>query len=208
MALSKADLCNGALSHIGSSAEIVDVDNERSKEAQACRRFYDRVRDEVLRDFSWPFAKRTAALTLVEDTSDDDTAEWNFVYRYPSECIAVRRLFMGGQLGRVDAPGSRVEYRIGSDSAGTLIYTDIESAQCEFTIRIDNPEVYPSDFAAAFELLLASKIGPRVAGGDQFKLADRALALYLNRIDRAKANAATEEQAPVASTSDLERARA
>lgn len=206
---SKADICNGSLSHLGVSTEIQDLVSEKSKEAQACRRFYDRVRDEVLRDFAWPFAKQDVALTVVTDhtTDEDSTSEWNYEYRYPEECIAVRRLYLGGSIGRLNRADVRTEYRLGQDTTGILLLTDLEEAICEYTKRIDDPERYPPDFAAAFELLLAAKIGPRVAGGDQFKLSDRALRLYATAIAKARSNAASEEQPAQAEPGDLERAR-
>ena len=207
--LSKADICNGALSHLGVSTEIQDLVSEKSKEAQACRRFYDRVRDEVLRDFAWPFAKQDVALAVVTDHTDDEnsTSEWSYEYRYPEECIAVRRLYAGGATGRLNRPELRIEYRIGQDDAGSLILTDLEDAICEYTKRIDDPTRYPADFAAAFEFLLAAKIGPRVAGGDQFKLSDRALKLYAAAIAKARSNAANEEQPDEPEAGEMERAR-
>jgi hypothetical protein len=75
------DICNLALSHVGVSTEIANLDTERSKEAQACRRFYEPTREEVLRAFAWPFATRFVDLQLVEEEPND---EWAYSYRYPA----------------------------------------------------------------------------------------------------------------------------
>jgi hypothetical protein len=45
----KIDIANMALRHVGISTEIQDFDAEKSKEAQACRRFYDVARDQLTR---------------------------------------------------------------------------------------------------------------------------------------------------------------
>lgn len=85
---SSTEISNMALSHLAISREIAALDTERSQEAQACRRFYETVRKTVLRDYPWPFATKFATLALVED---DPNSEWDFSYRYPSDCLNARR---------------------------------------------------------------------------------------------------------------------
>lgn len=185
---SDADICNMALSHLGNAVEIQDLAAEKSKEAQACRRFYAQCRDQVLRDFAWPFATRFVALALVEA---DPTAEWGFSYRYPSGCMTPRRIVT---RQRVETEASRVPFRLARDATGQLILTDLEDPTLEYTEAITDPSQFDPDFVAALALLLAGNIGPRVAGGDQFKLANRAFQLYATAIEIAKANAANAEQ--------------
>lgn len=201
--MTDAEICTLALSHLGVSIEINNLETEKSKEAQACRRFYATTRDEVLRDFSWPFAKVIEALALVEE---DPNTEWGFSYRYPSGCLKVRRVLNGSGV-RVDTEDTRVPFTEGRDTTGLLIFTDQEDAEVEYTMRETDTERYPADFVDTLSLLLASKIGPRVAGGDQFKLADRALKLYAWRKAVAEANAANEEQVDKDGPSGFERAR-
>jgi hypothetical protein len=185
---SDLDICNMALSHLGVSTEIQNLSSERSKEAQACRRFYEPTRDEVLRDFDWSFARRRADLSLV---ATDPNTDWGYSYRKPAEVLAIRSLPNDAGI-RIDTVASRVVYEEGSDTAGELIFTDQADAEVIYTVRETDPEKFPPDFVAALSLLLAARIGPRVAGGDQFKLADRAYALYRLAIQKAQANAANE----------------
>lgn len=188
--LSAVDLCNLALSHLGVSTEIANLETEKSKEAQACRRFYPVTRDEALRDFPWPFATAIGALALVEEAP---TVEWGYAYRYPAACLAVRRILSGA--GRVERPDTRIPYRIARDAAGLLILTDQPQAEAEWTVLVDDPQQYPPDFVAAVALLLAANIAPRVTGGDQFKLGALAFQKYLLSVDKARATAANEESA-------------
>jgi hypothetical protein len=185
---SELDICNMALSHLGVSVEIQDLAAERSKEAQACRRFYEPTRDEVLRDFDWSFARRREALAKV---ADDPDTYWSFSYRRPANALAIRSLPNDAGI-RIDTSASRVVFSEGSDATGELIFTDQIDAEVIYTVRETNAEKFPPDFVHALSLLLASKIGPRVAGGDQFKLADRAFGLYRLAIQKAQANAANE----------------
>jgi hypothetical protein len=197
----KIDICNFALGHLAVSAEIADLDVEQSKEAQACRRFFDVTRDEVLRDFPWPFATSMGNLALV---ASNPTTEWGYSYRMPSGVLTFRRILSGV---RNDTRASRIKYRLAQDATGDLIYTDRASAQGEWTTQITNTERFRPDFVMALSFLLAHRIGPRVAGGDQFKLSDRALQNYYLEIGKARANAANEEQTDDAPDSEFVSAR-
>lgn len=199
----KTDICNMALSHVGNSIELQDVDTESSAEAQACRRFYDQARDELFRAFRWPFATQIVALALV---AEDPTDEWAYSYQYPSDCVTLIRILSGQ---RTDSRDTRVSYRIVRDATDgrRLIYTDMEDATAEYTVVVEDPNEWPADVAAAVAYRLAAMIGPRVAGGDQFRLADRALQLYAISNAAARAAAMNEEQPDVEPDASLVRGR-
>src|SRR3990172_6032289 len=130
---SEVDICNMALSHLGNSKEIAILATEKSEEAAACRRFYETARDTVLRDFAWPFATRILSLGLVEEDPND---EWAYAYRYPTDCLLLRRLLSGL---RHDNRQSRAPYRVARDDDGLVIYTDLAEAQMEYTVRETDP---------------------------------------------------------------------
>lgn len=190
-----------ALSHLGVSIEV-NSETERSKEASALRRFWEPTRDEVFRDFAWPFATVIEDLALVEDQPNSD---WRYAYRYPSGAVTIRGLWTGNGASRKATVSNRTPYRISRDATGGLIYADIANADAvvEYTMIETDTERYPPDFVDALSLLLAAKIGPRVAGGDQFQLADRAYKMYWVRIGEAKANALNEQQVDQAPESDF-----
>lgn len=198
---SKASICNMALSHLGVSDAVTDVDTESSKEAQACRLFYEACRDDVLRAFAWPFAVIIEDLTIVEEDPND---EWAFSYRYPSGCLAARRLLSGT---RTDSQNTVVPYRVARDASGRVIFTDLEDAQIEYTSLVDAEEEWDSIFVSALTYLLAFKIAPRLAGGDESKLGDRAFKLYLYELSRAQAAAANEERPDLPPDAELITAR-
>lgn len=187
MAASTTEIANLALRHLAVSKPIADLDSERSKEANAIRAFYEETRDQVLRDFPWPFATTFVTLALVEE---EPTSEWAFSYRMPSDKLRFRRILSGA---RQDTPDTRIPYRIGRDASGELIYTDAEEAEAEYTARITDVSAFAADFTAALAFLLAAQAGPSITGGDQFQLADRALNLYVRAITQARANALNEE---------------
>ncbi len=200
---SVVDICNQSISHLGISNEIADYDLESSKEAQACRRFYEQARDEVLRAFAWPFATKTASLGGVVD---DPTTEWQYGYTYPADAVRVHRIHNGSAI-RVEDEGTRVEFGVSYGASGNLLYTDQRDAVIEYTYRETNTERFPADFVNALSYLLASKIGPRVAGGDQFGLSDRAYALYVRSLDTAIVNALNETRHDLQPDAEMVRVR-
>jgi hypothetical protein len=188
MASSMTEVANLGISHTGSGKTIANLDTEKSAEAAVCRTFLPQVIDEVLRDFSWPFATQFVTLPLVQTQPNN---EWGYSYRYPSDCVFFRRILSGM---RNDSRASRVPYRVGQDSQGKLIFCDIDSAAAEYTVRVLDVLRYPPDFVMAVSLKLAFYIAPSITAGDPFKMGDRAFKLYKLLIEDAKANAVNEEQ--------------
>jgi len=195
------EIANMALSHLGVGVDIADLDTEDSPEAKACRAFYNQARQQTLRDFPWPFATKTVSLGLVTADPND---EWGYEYTYPADALQLRRIWSGV---RNDSRQSRIPYRVVYGLASASIYTDIQSATCEYTVDVTATGRIPSDCTNAISLRLASYIAPRVAAGDPYKLGVRALQLYVAEINMARANAINEEQAEEVPESEFIRGR-
>jgi hypothetical protein len=188
MAISKEQVVNLALSHIGIGSEVANLATENSEEAATGRRFYDISLNVCLLDFPWPFASRIASLALVETDPSD---EWKYSYRYPTDCLYMRRILSGN---RNDNRQTRQSYKMYSDAAGMLVFTDVQDAQIEYTIT---PETMPSStdaFIMAFSFYLAHLMAPRLTAGDPNRLGARALSLYNLELSRAASRAFNEEQ--------------
>ena len=198
---STTEIANLALSHLGMGVEIASLDTEKSAEAMACRRFYDTARQEVLRDFAWPFATAFATLGLL---GSSPTEEWAYSYGYPSDCLEFRRIVSGT---RNDTHQSRIPYRIVYGASARAIYCDRANAQAEYTADVSETGRYPADFVNALALRLAVYVAPRLTAGDPFKVGARAAQLYSMAITKAQANAANEEQVENLPESEFIRAR-
>ena len=185
---STTQIANMALSLLGISKSIANLDNENSAEAKACRIFYENTRDTVLSDFPWPFAGKFADLALVETSPND---EWGYSYRYPTDALQIRRILSGI---RNDNQDSRVVYKIASDDSGLLIFTDQVDAQIEYTKLITAVEFYPQVFVRAMAYHLAAAIAPRLTAGDPFKREQRCYQLYQATLEAAQAKVLDEEQ--------------
>lgn len=201
MAQSETDICNLALGHLGSGKQIADLNKERSAEANSCRTFYAQARDELLRDTEWPFATKVATLALV---TNNPTTEWAFSYQYPSDCWYARRI---PSASRTDTRESRIPYRIRYGASGAEIYTDMCSAQLEYTVKVTDPTRFPPDFVQALALRLAAYIAPSLTGGDPYKMRQAALDLFSMSLDIAQSAAFNEEQPDVDPTAESIRAR-
>jgi hypothetical protein len=188
MPSSKVAIVNMALSHIGIAKEISNFDTEQSQEASCARRYYDVALETVLRDFHWPFATVIATLALIELTPN---AEWEYSYRYPVDCLTLRRIPSGI---RNEDKSTQVPYRLGKDSAGRIIWTDVENAKIEYTGTVTDPTLFPPDFVLAFSYYLGSMMAPRLTGGDPFNLKDKTLKSYYAEISKAAANSFNEEK--------------
>lgn len=195
------EICNLAISHLGSSKEIANLDTEKSSEAAACRRFYETCRKTVLTAARWPFATKFITMALIET---DPTAEWGFAYRYPSDCLQIRRL---GSGIRIDTHNSRVPYKIIYDDLGAIVLTDSDDPFIEYTYDAKDPSKYPEDFTLAFSLRLAAYIAPRITGGDPFGLRKESMSLYQIELSKAMANAYNEEQSDLLPESEFITAR-
>jgi hypothetical protein len=185
---SKTAICNMALGHLGVGQAVANVDTERSAEANACRTYYDAALEATLAAFAWPFATKIDDLALVEADPND---EWAYSYQVPSDCLEMRRLLSGI---RNDSRDTRVPYRIAHGTTGQVIFTDLENAQAEYTVRVTDTNRFASLFALALSFRLASYIAPKVTSGDPYKLGDRAMRFFDYEVSAAEASAANGEQ--------------
>ena len=189
---SSTEIANMALAHLGNSKQIASL-TESSGEARACNQFYEIAKDKVLEDFNWPFARTFVTLGLVEENPTGIDDEWGFSYRYPSDCLKVRRLISGI---KAEDRLSEIKFIIGSDAQGVLIFTDQEDARLEYTKRETDTAKFPTTFQIALSYYLASLIGPRVTAGDPFGLTKKCAGEYLVEIGKAQAKALNEQRKP------------
>lgn len=183
-------ICNLALSHLRIGNLIADLNDNTSSAARACNQFYEISRRSVLRDFNWPFAKRTEPLTLVSAVTDG-SREWAYHYRYPVNGIRIVKILSDY---RDDNRYSRVRYQVESDTVGKLIYSDRQNAQVSYIFDIQNTNLFDPDFEMALSYKIASHIAPSVTDGDTEGLGLIAMQKYMMMIDQARVNALNEEQ--------------
>ncbi len=190
MATSAVAICNLGISRIGISAAIASL-TESSQEAVACNAIYEQVRDQVLRDFPWPFANKFVALGLVTVAGDEDTLpawgnDWAYAYRFPSDCIKLQRLTTGDRTGK-----TRIPYKLGNDDSGRLIFTDQADAVALYTKRFTDPAHFDATFASALAWKMAVELAAPLARSASER--ERAEGSYAKEIVQARVDALNEE---------------
>lgn len=189
--MSKTTVCNQALLHLKNSKLLTNVDSDNTLISNAFLLFWDDVLEEMLREFEWPFAKETATLALVEDDPDDGV-EWGFSYRWPSDCIKARYIVDGNLNPSAQHP--RIEFEIGSDDSGKLIFTNEQDAVLAYTRLIDDITLASAKFRAAMSYKLAYKVAPVLCGEDRTGLGQKAQMNYELEFSRAMAEYLNERK--------------
>lgn len=197
----KTEICNLAIAHLGVGAPIADLDTDNSNEAEALRRFYPVARDMMLRELPWGFAKKTAVLGLIEE---DPTDEWGYSYTYPSDCVMIRKL---QSAVRVDSTDNLEPYEIAHKDGALCIFTDVEDAVLQYTVRIPHDQLFPADFVMAFSLKLAILIAARLGALDDKFTMTRITQLYQYEMAMARAASMREAGRDIQPDSEFIRAR-
>ena len=202
MAMTAVQICNLALSRLGSSLLITALSDNTTQAIQA-NLIYENVRDMTLEDFPWTFATRSAALT--EQTTETHPF-FDFVYTYPT-CLKVLRVFAE------DAEKtSREEFAVYNHYAAgppvvevKRIASDIEDAYAEYVVSVADPTLFTYAFVDALAWKLASQLAIPVTGdASKVQLLD---AQYQFALSRAKASDANEGVQKLARSSRYKDAR-
>ena len=153
---SEVDICNLALSHIGTKSTISAL-NEQSNEARQCNIHYAKARDFVLRVHSWGFADKTLALALLSDPPPN----WLFKYQYPTDCVTGIEILPEDKAVELPIP-----YKIGvsADLNSKVILTDREDAYFRYTARVTNATLFDDAFVQALSWYLASQLALPLTG--------------------------------------------
>lgn len=194
---SVVQLCNMALSHIGSDARVSSISPpDGSVEAGHCATFYDQARTELIEPGNWRFAVKRATLAQV---TNDSTA-WAYAYARPSDCLAPKRILRPGSSLTVFTQDDPHYSPNDDDSAefnveGDVIYTNEPDAVLLYARDITDTTKFTPSFTSALSYLLASYLaGPIIKGSEGTKIGDamrqRAMALAATA-EAASANASS-----------------
>lgn len=169
--ISETLISNLALTRIGSTQIVQSIDPavDDSNEAKQLSIWYPLDRDAELTDWPWPFASKYVALNQVSTTGIPANPEWVYSYRYPADCLNVRRIVQGTIVTnaqttpppttvpnsqafislaafRQDGDAYPYPFEIGSDETGRLLYTDCPVAWIRYTRQVEDPLLFSPDF--------------------------------------------------------------
>lgn len=173
---SVVQICNMALSHIGSDARVSAISPpDGSVEAGHCATFYDLARTELLEPGNWRFS--LTRTTLAELTNASDT--WAYAYALPSDCLRpLRVLRPNGGLTVFNVDDSYVYNVDDQDSApfdveGQVLFSNEPDAVLVYVRDITDSTKFTPSFTSALSFNLAGYLaGPIVKGNEGAKLGD------------------------------------
>lgn len=175
---SPIDICNTALSLIGSDALVSSIDPpDGSVEAGHCARFYPLARLSMIELGDWTFPKTRAVLAEVDNVS----AIWTYAYAIPADCINALRILRPdsttNSISMSDPFGSLYpqvpSYFIAIDESagapfeldGNVLRTNEPDATLIYARDITDSAQFSNSFVVAISYMLASYLsGPIVKG--------------------------------------------
>lgn len=173
---SDVEIANLALSHLGDSATVADLDPpEGSAQAEHCARFYPLARDALLEMRNWTFAmRRTTGAALTSETTT-----WQYAYAFPTDAISIIAVLPPDASGDYNAlawPPCEFEpintytpqpYVVETLSTGArVIYTNQEDALIRYKARVTDTTKFSPLFTLALSHYLASMLAGPVIKGD------------------------------------------
>lgn len=165
-------LANMALRHISMNKITSLAGTDPS--SVLCNDFFDIARDDLYREFPWPFA--TGQFELTEITSVT-LPGWDYIYQHPDDdssltlnVATVWSIYNEATATTKEKQNYEIFYE--PTLSSKVIATDVDSAYAEVTYIIDDTTFWDAKFDLMFSFKLASLICPALTGD-----ADKALKL-------------------------------
>lgn len=172
---SVVQICNMALSHIGSDARVSSISPpDGSVEAGHCATFYDQARTELLEPGNWNFSLKRSTLAQLVNTSD----LWLYAYVLPSDCLRARRILHPGTGITVFVQDEYQYQTDDNDSAifeieGGVLFSNEPDAVLVYVRDMTDTTKFTPSFTAAFSYLLSSYLaGPILKGSEGTRTGD------------------------------------
>lgn len=149
MSVSKVQICNLALSAIGSKAQIQSID-ELSTEAKVCKLHYNQALATALVDADWSFATTTAGSAVL---TDDPPGDWTYMHAEPANCLRIIEIVK--TLGRTTPP---LPFKRHVHDGQRVVLSDTETPIWRYVYDNTDPALYSPQFSAALVLQLATRL--------------------------------------------------
>lgn len=200
---SDVQICNMALSHIGSEARVSSISPpDGSVEAGACATFYDMARTEMLEPGNWAFSLKRVSLAQLVNPS----TVWAYAYAKPSNCLRALRILrpsIGVTVFTQDLvaePHTDDRDSAPFDIEGEVILTNEPNAVLVYVQDVTDSTKFPASFTSALSYLLGSYLaGPILKGNEGVRVGDAMRQRALSMADvsaTASANASSAESLP------------
>ena len=143
-------ICNLALDLI-SDETVVNVEEPTSDIEETCNRHYSAIRQALLRDYTWNFAKATAILTPSGDVTPE--FEYSYAFKLPNDFLRFRSA--GSNESVTTLRGLTIDY----DIVNGYIYANADSLRLKYI----KDETVVVKFDSLFVELFQHKLAIRLA---------------------------------------------
>lgn len=160
---SEVQIARLALQNIGDRYDITSL-SDATPEAEQVNLVFNDVRDMVLREHPWKFARKYATPAYLVG---DAPGNWEYMYTYPSDALRIIRIV--NPVGD-DAPPVRFEVARNKDDI-KVILTNQSEPTLEYTKQVTDTELFDPQFVTAFAYRLSQYIAMPLTG-DRSIMAD------------------------------------
>ena len=187
LTMNVASVCNLALSHLGMKP-ITDLDTDvalNNPSALALNRHWGPCRNDVFREFKWPFATCQDTILHRTDIASTVYPEWDFFTTYPSSAVTVWNVYDATNADKKHEQLFEVVYNPTLGERVLLCDLDtVNTAYCEYTYNVTDTLLWDTKFIMAFSYRLSASICMELTGDD--KKALTLMEIYNNYIHEAK----------------------
>lgn len=125
MSFSRTKIYNLALSALLLGKEISNYETDTSNEVRVFNTHWDIALDTTLQDLDLDATSQPLELELLANLTSDTDQIWDYVYKYPSKCIFLRRI---QSSVAIDNRSTHISKRVGIYNGEKAIFTNEVSA--------------------------------------------------------------------------------
>lgn len=158
MSYTKVQIFNLALSALLLTKRIASVDTDTSVENQQLNIHYQTALESALQDMDLDSTSSQKNLELIET---DPNVIWGYSYKYPSDCVLLRRIQSGVEK---DNKKTQIKKRVAIDGGKKVVYTNEADAIVEYLSNTVPLSTLSAQAGLAVAYKLAILAAPLIAG--------------------------------------------
>lgn len=174
MAYTKEKLYNLTLSALLLAKEVTNVETDKSNEVRVLNIHWDTALESTLKDLNLDSLSTRVTLELLENLTDDKY--WAYLYRYPANCILLRRLDSGALT---DTSATLVDKAVRIVDGVKVIYSNDTQSVAEIIPANLPLSALSANTAMAIAYKLAFLSAPLVTGKGSSRLRQELMQAYV-----------------------------
>lgn len=197
---SVVEICNLALSNI--RAGSINSLTEGSLQSQICKLKYPFIRDRCLTEMPWGFNRKIRGLSVLTT----EIFNWARAYQYPIDCLKIHRLvgaqeelanadadvvsrLIDSQLLPINDIRNQIPFEVFNFNDNKVIGTNEAELRIDYAAKVEDPNLFTTDFIMALSHLLASEIAIPIVGAELGRqLRSDSFQIYKSYLDAAITN--------------------